>query len=84
MHHPIWYQESLTLAKEVDVEESLKRKYRTQSYRDNNDKRVREEYKKSVSIAFLDHLITELATKFSSDAVTISNGFFWYPPLCFQ
>ena len=43
MHHPIWYQESLTLAKEVDVEESLKRKYRTQSYRDNNDKRVREE-----------------------------------------
>ena len=57
--HAIWYQESLTLAKEVDVKENIKRKCRTHWYRDNYDEGFWEEYyKKLVSIPFLDHLIT--------------------------
>ena len=48
-----------TLAKEVDVKENIKRKCRTQWYRDNYDEGFWEEcYKKSVSLPFLNHLIT--------------------------
>ena len=48
-----------TLAKEVDVKENIKRKCRTQWYRDNYDEGFWEEcYKKSVLIPFLNHLIT--------------------------
>ena len=49
MHHIIWYQASLTLTKKVDAEESIKRKCRTQWYKDTYDERVGEEYyKKSI------------------------------------
>ena len=85
LHHEIWHQESLTLSKEVDVKESIKRKRRPQRYRDNYDEGIEEEYyKKSLSIPFLDQLITELDTRFSSDAVTIYNCFFLVPAVMFS
>ena len=50
---------------------------RRQWYRDSYDEVVGDKYyKKSVSITFLDDLITELDTRFSSDAVTFYNDFF--------
>ena len=49
---------------------------RRQWCRDSYDKVVKDKYKKSVSITFLDDLITELDTRFSSDAVTFYNDFF--------
>ena len=50
---------------------------RRQWYRDSYDEVVGDKYyKKSVSIIFLDDLITELDTRFSSDAVTFYNDFF--------
>ena len=49
---------------------------RRQWSRDSYGKVVGDRCKKSVSITFLDDLITELDTRFSSDAVTFYNDFF--------
>ena len=59
MYHAVWYHEPLTLAKEVDVGQRIKRNCRTQWYRHSFDEDIGVEYyKKFVLIPFLDHFNT--------------------------
>ncbi|XP_057292636.1 52 kDa repressor of the inhibitor of the protein kinase-like [Hydractinia symbiolongicarpus] len=75
-HFNKWYEKVLSLATELDVVESMKRRCSIQLYRENYVANgVKEYYKLAVAIPFIDHILQELDTRFSIDNVSVYSGF---------
>ena len=84
-HFNTWYERILELANELGVQESMKQRCSIQLYRENYASNgIKEYYKRSVAIPFLDHLSRELDTRFSADNLIVYSGFSIFPSFMFS
>ena len=73
--HQEWFETALHLASAVEVEVKTRRIVKTQTKRTNTPSiSVSDFYKKSITIAFLDHLSSELNSRFDFSSVNYYNG----------
>lgn len=64
-YHDMWYSDAIELAKKVDVQETRPRVIGRQTHRDNPRCDSPTEYfKTTITIPFLDHLLTEMNERF--------------------
>ena len=84
--HQEWYEEVVCFAKEkLDVQPSVKRITGQQTLRENyKTDNPSTFYKVSVTIPFLDMIITELKSRFSTHHRIHSNGYFILPAVVLQ
>ena len=74
--HNTWYDEALTLAAKVDVEEWKPRTHGgRQTTRGNHPHdSISEYYKRLITIPFLDHVYSSVETRFDTDSVNVYKG----------
>ncbi|XP_057290939.1 52 kDa repressor of the inhibitor of the protein kinase-like [Hydractinia symbiolongicarpus] len=73
--HNSWYKEALDVAESVGVEEKMKRVIRRQTLRDNQPAiSPKDYYKKALTIPILDHLNSELNSRFDFENFVVYNG----------
>lgn len=74
-YHDTWYEESLALARELDIDEAKPRTVGRQTTRANVPyKTTSEYYKRIFSIPLVDHLNSALKARFNTDSVNVYNG----------
>ena len=74
-YHDTWYKEALTLASEVDIEESKPRTVGKQTRRANHPfTSISEYYKRVITIPLIDHFNLSLQTRFDIDSVNVYKG----------
>lgn len=74
-YHDKWYTEVVALAAKVDIVESMPRTTNRQTTRDNHPSSHASEYfKRVITIPVLDHLNSELKTRFDMDSVNAYYG----------
>ena len=78
--HNEWYQEAVVFAASVGVVESKPRTMKRQVFRQNQPADTpKEYYRRSLTIPFLDNIITEINFRFTKEHRIHSNGFFIIP-----
>lgn len=74
-YHDSWYQEALTLANELDIDESKPRTVGRQTKRANHPfTSISEYYKRTITIPLIDHFNLSLQTRFDIDSVNVYKG----------
>ena len=80
--HREWYEEAERFADSVNTSPSMPRTCLRQLLRDNQPADTPEDYyRRTVSIPFLDHLHTELQTRFDRSSNTMVKGFYMIPEI---
>ena len=80
--HREWYEEAERFAASVNTSPSMPRTCLRQLLRDNQPADTPEDYyRRTVSIPFLDHLHTELQTRFDRSSNTVVKGFYIIPEI---
>ena len=78
--HSEWYDEAEELASSVNVEPSQPRVAQRQVNRANTPSdTISQYYERSITLPFLDHLTSQLQTRFSERNLNYLNGFFVFP-----
>lgn len=78
--HSQWYTQAENLASSVDVVPSKPRTSKRQVHRANTPSdSVSQYYERSVTLPFLDHLTSQLQTRFSDRNMAELNGFYAFP-----
>ena len=84
-HYDKWYEQIMVLAIELGVDEMVKRRCGKQIHRENySSDSTKDYYKHSVAIPFLDHLIQQVNTRFSTENLDIYSGFNIMPSVMFS
>ena len=78
--HQQWFSEAEELARSVGVDPARPRTVPKQANRENVPaESVSQYYERIVTLPFLDHLITQIQTRFSNRNLTALNGFYAFP-----
>jgi len=79
-YHVKWYEEALDLAKKLEIPELKPRTTSKQTFRANHSSvSVSEFYKLSLTIPLIDHLSSELSSRFSSGSLVAYTGLYLVP-----
>ena len=79
-HHQVWFDEAIAIAETVGTAPSKPRTVSVQHHRDNTPSdSVTDYYRRSVTVPFLDHLISQMSTRFSDKNLSTLDGFFGLP-----
>ena len=74
-HHSVYYEKALSLALQIGVKEAVPRTVGRQKHRENHEASTASDYyKKVITIQLLDHLNTEMDTRFDENTTMIYNG----------
>ena len=80
LSHSKWYHEAVKLALSVNVDPSRPRTVQRQVHRSNTPaESVSQYYERTVTLPFLDHLTSQIQTRFSDRNMAIFNGFYAFP-----
>ena len=74
-YHDQWFQQAISLAAKVGVEESIPRRASKQTMRDNYPAdNASDYYKRGITAKVVDHFNTELESRFYFDSINVYNG----------
>ena len=81
-HHLRWYNEAVRVAKQLDVEPSVKRTCFSQYFRPNTPySNVSEYYRRNITLPMLNEIIEDLRRRFSPESQQFIRGFYCIPQI---